>query len=83
MAKQKSSKAKREKRPNVVSVRLDADLKKKLDEVCDQREMTVKTLLDKLVDWFSKHDKTEQSIILGQIEESEFQILLTRTNKNK
>jgi len=56
------------KRPNIVSVHLSPESKAALDQVCADRGMTIKSLLGRLIDWFNTMDKTEQSIILGQIE---------------
>lgn len=64
MARKVSSK----KRPNIVSVHLSPQAKQDLDLACDQRGMTIKALLGRLITWFVALDKTEQSIVLGQIE---------------
>lgn len=63
--------AKSKLRPNIVSVHLSPEAKTDLDHVCDVRGMTIKTLLGRLITWFVALDKTEQSIILGQVEESD------------
>lgn len=55
-------------RPNIVSVHLTPNAKTELDGVCDQRGMTIKTLLGRLIGFFVGLDKTEQSIVLGQVE---------------
>jgi hypothetical protein len=57
------------KRPNIVSVHLSPEAKGQLDDVCDRRGMTIKTLLGRLICWFVELDKTEQSIVLGQVED--------------
>jgi len=56
------------KRPNIVSVHLSPEAKGDLDKSCSTRGMTIKSLLGCLIDWFVDLDKTEQSIVLGQIE---------------
>jgi len=58
-------------RPNIVSVHLSPEAKKNLDNVCASRGMTIKTLLGRLIEWFVDLDKTEQSIVLGQVEEAD------------
>jgi hypothetical protein len=55
-------------RPNIVSVQLSPEAKDNLDRVCDQRGMTIKTLLGRLIGFFVELDKTEQSVLLGQVE---------------
>jgi len=55
-------------RPNIVSVHLSPEAKSKLDLVCEQRGMTIKALLGRLIEWFVELDKTEQSIVLKQVE---------------
>lgn len=55
-------------RPNIVSVHLSPEAKANLDMVCDQRGMTIKSLLGRLIEWFVELDKTEQSIVLKQVE---------------
>ena len=37
--------------------------------------MTIKTLLGRLITWFVELDKTEQSIVLGQVEDSDVKSL--------
>lgn len=59
------------KRPNIVSVHLSPEAKGDLDNACNTRGMTIKSLLGCLVGWFVDLDKTEQSIVLGQIEQSD------------
>lgn len=55
-------------RPNIVSVHLGPDAKARLDGACQQRGMTIKALLGRLIEWFVELDKTEQSIVLKQVE---------------
>ena len=56
------------KRPNIVSVHLPPKGKAALDKACDDRGMTIKSLLGRLIDWFVEQDKTSQAIVLGQVE---------------
>ena len=56
------------KRPDIVSMHLSDEAKAMLDQVCETRGMTIKTLLGKLIVWFNGLDRTEQSIVLGQVE---------------
>ncbi len=65
MAKRKQTE---KKRPNIVSVQLSPQGKAALDKACNDRGMTIKSLLGRLLDWFVKLDKTEQAIVLGQVE---------------
>lgn len=74
---------KREKqRPDIVSVHLSPEAKAKLDDVCFKRGMTIKRLLGRLIEWFVELDKTEQSIVLGLVEEADIkglaEMVLTR-----
>lgn len=55
----------------IVSVQVPPDAKKQLDNICDDRGMTIKSLLGRLISWFGSIDKTEQSIVLGQVESSD------------
>ncbi|MBW7906062.1 MAG: hypothetical protein LC135_17160 [Phycisphaerae bacterium] len=55
-------------RPNIVSVHLSPEAKANLDAACEQRGMTIKSLLGRLIEWFVELDKTEQSIVLKQVE---------------
>jgi hypothetical protein len=56
------------RRPNIVSVQLSPEGKAALDKTCNDRGMTIKSLLGRLLDWFVELDKTEQAIVLGQVE---------------
>ena len=73
---------KERKRPNIVSVHLSPEAKAKLDDVCARRGMSIKMLLGRLITWFVDLDKTEQSIVLGQVEDTDVkklaELLLTR-----
>ncbi len=59
------------KRPDIVSMHLSDEAKKQLDDVCEARGMTIKMLLGKLIEWFNGLDRTEQSIVLGQVESND------------
>jgi hypothetical protein len=59
------------KRPHIVSVHLAPEAKAKLNQVCAKRGMTIKNLLGRLIDWFVTLDRTEQSIVLGQVEDAD------------
>lgn len=61
-------KMKPRKRQNIVSVQLSEEAKNDLDNVSDARGMTIKMLMGKLIAWFVSLDRTEQSIVLGQVE---------------
>ena len=61
-------KVKQRKRQNIVSVQLSEEAKTDLDNVSDARGMTIKMLMGKLIGWFVSLDRTEQSIVLGQVE---------------
>lgn len=61
----------KKKKPNIVSVHLSPEAKQDLDNVCDERGMTIKSLLGRLIEWFVEMDKTEQSIVLHQVEDSD------------
>jgi hypothetical protein len=59
---------KQSKKPNIVSVHLSPEAKDNLDRVCHMRGMTIKSLLGRLIEWFVELDKTEQSIVLQQVD---------------
>jgi hypothetical protein len=59
------------KQPNIVSVFLSPQAKAQLDRVCEHRGMSIKMLLGQLILWFVGLDKTEQSIVLGQVEDGD------------
>jgi hypothetical protein len=61
----------KKKKPNIVSVHLSPEAKGQLDNVCDERGMTIKSLLGRLIEWFVEMDKTEQSIVLHQVEDTD------------
>ena len=67
--------AAQQRKPNIVSVHLSPEAKAALDHACRQRGMTIKSLLGRLIEWFNTLDKTEQSIVLGQVEEHDAQAL--------
>lgn len=76
---------KERKRPNIVSVHLSPKAKERLDEACAKRGMSIKMLLGRLIEWFVDLDRTEQSIVLGQVEQADAmtlaQMLLSRASK--
>ncbi len=63
------------KRPNIVSVHLSPEAKASLDDVCARRGMSIKMLLGRLITWFVELDRTEQSIVLGQVEDADVKSL--------
>lgn len=63
------------KRPNIVSVHLSPESKAALDQACHDRGMTIKSLLGRLIEWFNSMNKTEQSIVLGQVEDDDVNAL--------
>jgi hypothetical protein len=63
------------KRPDIFSVHLSPQSKAKLDTVCEARGMTIKALLGRLIEWFVSLDRTEQSIVLGQVEPGDMRAL--------
>jgi hypothetical protein len=65
---EETMKQQQRQRPNIVSVHLSPEAKANLDMVCEQRGMTIKSLLGRLIEWFVELDKTEQSIVLKQVE---------------
>jgi len=60
--------AKERKRRDIVSVELSPQGKAELDKACANRGMTIKALLGRLITWFVTLDRTEQAIVLGQVE---------------
>ncbi|HUU95946.1 MAG TPA: hypothetical protein VM487_09400 [Phycisphaerae bacterium] len=60
--------AQQKKKPTIVSVYLTPQGKAKLDKVCADRGMTIKAVLCRLLDCFVALDRTEQAIVLGQVE---------------
>lgn len=74
-------------RPNIVSVHLSPEAKAKLDDVCEKRGMSIKMLLGRLIIWFVALDRTEQSIVLGQVEAQDLrplaEMLMTRASSQK
>lgn len=69
------AKGKPRKRQNIVSVQLSDDAKLQLDTVSEARGMTIKMLMGKLITWFVTLDRTEQSIVLGQVESDDVKSL--------
>lgn len=74
-------------RPNIVSVHLSPEAKARLDQVCAKRGMSIKMLLGRLICWFVELDRTEQSIVLGQVEAADVQnlaqMITQRSDKRK
>ena len=74
-------------RPDIVSVHLSPEAKASLDQVCHKRGMSIKMLLGRLITWFVDLDRTEQSIVLGQVEDTDVkrlaEMLLHRAPKPK
>lgn len=62
--------------PIIVSTGLTPEGQQRLDATCDQRGMTIESLLGRLIDWLAQLDRTEQSIVLGQVEESDMPDML-------
>ena len=62
-------------RPNIVSVHLSPEAKARLDDVRIKRGMSIKMLLGRLICWFVELDRTEQSIVLGLVEEADVKSL--------
>ena len=59
------------KRPNVVSMNLSSPAKAQLNRVCEHRGMSIKMFLGQLIEWFVDLNMTEQSIVLGQVEDQD------------
>ena len=68
MARKRSKPDPSRKHITIVSISLAPAEKDKLDSITDQRGMTIKSLLGRLIDWFAERDTTEQAMILGQVE---------------
>jgi len=79
MARKKTQK----QRPNIVSVFLSPESKAQLDQVCAHRGMSIKMLLGGLILWFVGLDKTEQSVVLGQVEDADMTGLLGMIDRRK
>jgi len=75
------------KRPDIVSVFLSPAAKAQLDFVCASRGTSIKILLGQLISWFVDLDRTEQSIVLGQVEHEDVtnlsQLIARRVRKGK
>lgn len=74
---------KQHKRPNIVSVQLAPEGKERLDAVCDARGMTIKSILGRLIEWFCELDRTEQSIVLGQLAEVDIRTVTDLIRRRK
>jgi hypothetical protein len=48
-------------------IRIDSELKSKLEKVCRRKLSSQQDVIDRLVTWFVDLDETLQSLILGQI----------------
>ena len=59
--------AKQKRRINIISVNMTPQAKAKLNKVCADRGMTIKSLLGRLLDRFVTLDRSEQAIVLGQV----------------
>ena len=68
MASKRSTPGAKRKHITIVSISLTPAEKDKFDAITDQRGMTIKSLLGRLIDWFAERDTTEQAMILGQVE---------------
>jgi hypothetical protein len=64
-----------QKRPGIVSVQLSDEARTMLDDVCEARGMTIKSLLSKLIIWFNKLDRTEQAMVLGHVDPNDLRQL--------
>ena len=71
------------KRARIVSVHMLPDSKQQLDRACEQRGMTIKMLLGRLIAWFVELDKTEQSVVLGQVEAGDFPALIAHITQRR
>lgn len=69
--------------PIIVSTALPPTGKQKLDEACAQRGMTIKSLLGRLIEWFAEMDRTEQSIILGQVEDADMPAMIDLARRRR
>jgi hypothetical protein len=49
------------KQPRIVSVELNPREKRRLDAVCDDRGMTIKSVLDRIVRWFAAASDLQQT----------------------
>jgi hypothetical protein len=59
------------KRPDVVSVNLSPQAKAQLNQVCEQRGMSIKMFLGRVIEWFLDLNITEQSIVLEHVEDED------------
>lgn len=69
--------------PNIVSVQLTPQGKSDFDAICDARGMTIKTVLGRIIDWFCELDRTEQAIVLGQVEVDDVKSLSDMIKKRR
>lgn len=54
-----------------ISAQLSAQAKRDLDALCAARGMTIKALTGRLVQWFLSLDRSEQAIVLAQVEQAD------------
>jgi len=80
-------KSPKKQKPDIVSVHLAPESKARLDQVCEKRGMTIKRLLGRLIEWFVDLDRTEQSIVLGLVEDDDIvglaEMVLARRNGSR
>lgn len=75
---------KKSNRPiNIVSIALSPEARSRFNAITDQRGMTIKSLLGRLIAWFSELDRTEQSIVLNQVERADATKLADLINRRK
>lgn len=67
MGRRKSSPSVRGK-INIVSIGLAPKTRDRFLAICDERGMTIKMALSRMVSWFSKLDLTEQALVLGHVD---------------
>jgi regulator of extracellular matrix RemA (YlzA/DUF370 family) len=60
--------AKQKRRINIVSVHMTPQTRAKLNKACADRGMTIKAVLGRLMECFVTMDRTEQAMVLGQVE---------------
>lgn len=79
----RSRKTDPKKLPNIVNASLSPQAKAEFDKICDQRGMSIKTILGRLITWFAALDKTEQAIVLGQVDGRDFAALADQLVKRR
>lgn len=68
MGRRKKNPADAKVKINIVSISLAPKTRDAFLSICDQRGMTIKMALSRMVGWFSKLDLTEQALVLGQVD---------------